>query len=288
MKLLMVLLLSILCTFMACSEVEVAAEHPLPEDIPNSQDSVTMKKHINTIGMEFVLIPAGEFVMGADDSGAYLCEKPSHRVAISKAFYMGCHEVTQAQWEAVMGFNPYDLDRSNPYYNLPGMAERITHPAHPATVSWEDAQQFIEKLNLLEGDNRYRLPSEAEWEYAARGGTSSIYSFGDNIAHLSRYAWYNGDFATGGTHPVGQKQPNRWGLYDTHGNVWEWVQDWYSESYYRQSPINDPRGPERGDSRSVRGGSWHQTATSWRVSYRKPYAPNYRGISIGFRIVMAE
>lgn len=281
-------LLPLLCTVMACAEAEVLLEKPSPEDQPEIQDTVAMKKHTNSIGMEFVLIPSGDFVMGTDDTGAYRCEKPSHRVAISKAFYMGRYEVTQAQWERVMGFNPYDLDRSNPYYNLPGMAKRITHPAHPATVSWIDTQDFIKKLNQLEGHNRYRLPTEAEWEYVARGGTTTAYSFGNDVTRLSDYAWHGEDFATGGTHPVGGKHPNRWGLYDMHGNAWEWVQDWYSEDYYAQSPAADPHGPQSGDRRSVRGGSWHQTATSWRVSYRKPYAPNYRGISIGFRVVMAE
>jgi formylglycine-generating enzyme required for sulfatase activity len=130
---------------------------------------------------------------------------------------------------------------------------------------------------------RYRLPTEAEWEYVARAGTTTPYSFGTNASDLGRYAWYGEDFTSGGTHPIGQKLPNPWGLYDVHGNVWEWVEDWYSDNYYGQSPA---KGPASGSQHVVRGGSWHQTATSWRSSFRKAYDPDYRGISIGFRLAM--
>ncbi|AWB06618.1 formylglycine-generating enzyme family protein (plasmid) [Azospirillum humicireducens] len=248
----------------------------------NAVDTIT-----NGIGMEFRLIPAGSFLMGSPDSDreARDFEKPQHRVTISRPFYLARHEVTQAQWEAVMGSNPYTLDRSNPYYGLPGMAERITRPDHPATVSWNDAQRFIARLNEREGGNRYRLPTEAEWEYAARAGTTTAYSFGDNAVELGRYAWYGEDFATGGTHPVGRKAPNPWGLYDIHGNAWEWVRDWYDPAYYANSPATDPQGPEQGGERVVRGGSWHTTATSWRTAFRRSYVPDYRGISIGFRLL---
>lgn len=266
----------------ACSDTEL-------KEIPDSSSTeVEMKKYTNSIGMSFIEIPAGSFEMGADDADAFQCERPQHKVTISNSFYIGVYEVTQDEWEKVMGFNPYDLDRSNPYYNLPGMAERITHPNHPATVSWEDAQDFIAKLNHLEGHNRYRLPTEAEWEYAARAGSMTAYCFGDNVSGLKDYAWYGEDFETGGTHPVGKKEANAWGLHDIHGNVWEWVHDWYSETYYVNNPEVDPQGPESGTHHSVRGGSWHSSATSWRSSYRKPYKPDYRGISIGFRVVMTD
>lgn len=168
------------------------------------------------------------------------------------------------------------------------MLERIKRPNHPATVSWNDAQLFIERLNAKEGHQRYRLPTEAEWEYACRAGTTTAYSFGENQSQLGEYAWYDGDFTTGGTHPVGHKKPNPWGLYDVHGNVWEWVQDFYSEDYYAISPQADPQGPASGDKRAVRGGSWHTSATSWRSTFRKPYDADYRGISIGFRLVLTE
>ncbi|MBS1154738.1 MAG: hypothetical protein H6R07_662 [Proteobacteria bacterium] len=243
----------------------------------------------NSIGMEFTLIPAGSFLMGSADelTEAAGNEKPRHRVTISKPFYLSKYEVTQAQWEAVMGSNPYSLQRSNSFYSLPGMAARLRKSHNPATVSWLDAQEFIQKLNRKEGHQRYRLPTEAEWEYAARAGTTTAYSFGDDPKELGRYAWHGEDFASGSTHPFGQKAPNPWGLYDMHGNVWEWVQDGYDEHYYANSPAQDPQGPRTSSSRVVRGGSWHESATSWRSAFRRSYAPDYRGISIGFRLVMS-
>lgn len=271
-----------LCLVSACSHSE---ERPTILEA-----GLEMNTYTNSIGMEFIEIPSGTFMMGAADNDreSYNSEKPQHEVTISKAFFIGKYEVTQAEWEEVMGFNPYDLDRSNPYYNLPGMAERITKADHPATVSWNDARDFITRLNAKEGHNRYRLPTEAEWEYACRAGTTTRYSFGDDIRNLNTYAWYNEDFATGSTHPVGQKRPNPWGLYDVHGNVWEWVNDYYSEDYYAVSPSVDPQGADTGSQRAVRGGSWHSTAIAWRSTFRKSYEADYRGISIGFRLVMEK
>ena len=167
--------------------------------------------YTNSIGMEFMLIPAGTFMMGSEKG--YADEKPQHRVTISRPFYLGKYEVTQAQWEAVMGNNPSRFDgRNNPVEQ----------------VSWEDVRVFIARLNAHEGHTRYRLPTEAEWEYAARAGSTSAYSFGDDAARLGQYAWY-GDNSGKTTHPVGQKLPNAWGLHDMHGNVWEWVQGWYGD-----------------------------------------------------------
>jgi formylglycine-generating enzyme required for sulfatase activity len=247
------------------------------------------KAYTNSIGMEFVLIPAGTFQMGSNDNDgeAAANEKPRHPVTISKPFYLGKYEVTQAQWEAVMGSSPYTLPRSNPYYSLPGMAGRLNKPTNPATVSWNDAQEFIKRLNQKEGHTRYRLPTEAEWEYAARAGTTTAYSFGEDARQLRHYAWFGEDFASGSTHPVGQKEPNGWGLYDVHGNVWEWVQDWYDERYYANNPSVDPKGPQSGSKHVVRGGSWHQTSTSWRSAFRREYEADYRGISIGFRLALS-
>ena len=248
------------------------------------------RTHTNSVGMEFMPIPAGTFMIGSDESDleASASEKPRHRVTVSEPFLIGKYEVTQAQWQAVMGASAYADPRSNPYYSIPGMAERITKPDHPATVSWNDAQEFIRRLNAREGHARYCLPTEAEWEYAARAGTTTAYSFGNDARELGRYAWFGEDFASGGTHPVGQKEPNAWGLHDVHGNVWEWVQDRFGERYYAESPSVDPQGPATGSARVVRGGSWHQTATSWRSAFRRRYEPDYRGISIGFRLVMSD
>jgi formylglycine-generating enzyme required for sulfatase activity len=188
--------------------------------------------------MEFIALAAGNLMLGSGDGNrdAYDSEKPQHRVTISRPFSIGKYEVAQTQWEAVMGSNPYTLNRSNPYYNLLGMKERIPRPNHPATVSWNNAQEFIKRLNAKEGHNRYRLPTEAEWEYAARAGTTTAYSFSNNVGDLSRYAWHGEGFASGGTHPVGQKLPNPWGLYDVHENAWELVQDYHSDSYRPQAP----------------------------------------------------
>src|SRR5262249_25718461 len=155
----------------------------------------------NTIGMEFVLIPAGTFQMGNNDG--YDDDKPVHTVRISRPFYLGKYEVTQAQWEAMMGNNPS---------HFKGDANSPVEQVH-----WDDVQKFIRRLNAKEGGARYRLPTEAEWEYAARAGTTTSWSFGDDASQLGRYAWCGGN-AGWQTHPVGQLQPNAWGLYDMYGN----------------------------------------------------------------------
>ena len=152
--------------------------------------------------MQFALIPAGEFPMGSASGGDN--ERPVHTVRISKPFYLGIHEVTQGQWETVMGNNPSKFK---------GDANRPVE-----MVSWEEVQKFIDKLNSKEGGTKYRLPTEAEWEYAARAGSATAYSFGDDSGQLGKYAWFEGN-AGSTTHPVGKLQPNAWGLYDMHGNV---------------------------------------------------------------------
>jgi formylglycine-generating enzyme required for sulfatase activity len=232
------------------------------------------KTYSNSIGMEFILIPAGSFIMGADQNfeEADDDETPQHQVKISQPFYLGKYEVTQAQWTAVMGNNPSRFKgRSNPVEQ----------------VSWDDAQRFIEQLNAREGHNRYRLPTEAEWEYAARAGTTGAYSFGDD-GHLGRYGWHGEDWDSGSTHPAGQKQPNTWGLYDMHGNVWEWVRDWYSEEYYHRSPSTDPAGPWSGSYRVLRGGAWYCKARDCRSAYRGAFAPGNRFDYLGFRLALDQ
>ena len=266
----------------ATSPGETSTQPPSRSSAPAEDRTYT-----NSVDMEFMRVAAGRFQMGSgeDTREAIDAEKPRHEVTISRPFCLGRFEVTQQQWEAVMGSNPYELDRSNPYYNLPGMAERITRPDHPATVSWNDAQRFIRRLNAEERGDRYRLPTEAEWEYAARAGTTTPYSFGTEEDELGSYAWFGEDFDTGGTHPVGRKRPNPWGLHDVHGNAWEWVNDVFDPDYYAASPSVDPTGPAEGPARVVRGGSWHVTSDSWRTAFRKDYEPDYRGISIGFRVL---
>ena len=228
----------------------------------------------NSIGMEFVLIPAGTFQMGCS-SEAEECaddEKPRHEATISRPFYLGKYEVTQAQWQAVMGNNPSKLKGAD-------------HPVEH--VSWEDAQEFIKKLNEKEGHTRYRLPTEAEWEYAARAGSTTAYSFGDDGDESWPYAWHCGDCRKGPTHPVGQKLPNAWGLFDMHGNVWEWVHDWYGREYYSAEAVTDPRGPEAGEERVQRGGGWNAPAQGLRSAMRASSAPGDGDFETGFRLALS-
>ena len=185
-------------------------------------------------GMEFVWVPAGEFRMG------------STRVRISRGFWLGKYEVTQAEWQGVLGTNPS------------GNSGCGQCPVEQ--VFWNDAQDFIRRMNGRAGRNRYGLPTEAEWEYAARAGTT-----GNRYGNLDAIAWYR-DNSGDRTHPVGQKVPNAWGLYDMLGNVWEWVADWHGE--YPSGAVTDPRGPASGPFRVVRGGSWINPADSIRASYR--------------------
>ena len=220
----------------------------------------------NSIGMKLVLIPAGEFRMGAEDGADD--EKPVHLVRISRSFYLGKYPVTQAQWEAVMGTNP---------------SRFTSEPSLPVEqVSWTDVQEFLRRLSEKEGEKPYRLPTEAEWEYAARAGAATSYCFGNESSQLGEYAWY-GKNSGDRTQPVGQLKPNAWGLYDVHGNVWEWVQDWYDATYYQRSPVEDPGGPEEGQGKVVRGGAWVNEPRGVRVSFRLRLDPGHRNDVIGFR-----
>jgi len=225
-----------------------------------------------SIGMEFELIPAGEFEMGSPstEAGRFRDEGPIHHVAIENAFYMGRYEVTQQQWRALMGYNPSYFTGDD----LP-----------VEQVSWDEVQEFIRRLNEKMGTNTYRLPSEAEWEYACRAGTTTRYSFGDSDSELGEYAWYL-DNSGGKTHPVGEKKPNPWGLYDMHGNVWEWVQD-IRHANYNGAPTDGSAWEEGsglgGIFRVNRGGSWRSTARRCRSANRSA-GQSDRLISLGFRL----
>ena len=217
--------------------------------------------------MYFVNIPAGNFLMGcsAKDAECNADEKPAHSVWITRPFEMGKYQVTQAEYEAVTTINPSYSKGAN----LPVEG-----------VSWEDAQRFCELVNTKRDGYRYRLPTEAEWEYAARAGSTSC-----RYGHLDEVAWSR-DNSMGKTHPVGEKKPNAFGLHDTLGNVWEWVEDWYSLTYYKQSPEADPKGPDSGEYRLARGGSWRGVVRGHaRVSSRYMLKPNTRSIVVGFRCV---
>jgi formylglycine-generating enzyme required for sulfatase activity len=207
----------------------------------------------------FVQIPAGEFMMGSENGNAD--EKPVHRVRISHPFEMSKYEVTQAQWEAVMGSNPSEFKGAKmPVEN----------------VSWYDAQEFIQRLNARDDGYVYRLPTEAEWEYACRAG--------NYVGKLDAMAWYDNN-SDNTTHPVGTKQPNAWGLYDMHGNVFEWCQDWYDSNYYAESPSVDPQGSESGSFRVKRGGGWMFPAGFARSAARDFYSPVYHFNFLGLRLV---
>ena len=215
----------------------------------------------NGVKLEMVAIPGGTFMMGASEAEkVYDDEMPQHQVTLSE-FYLGKYQVTQAQWEAVMGNNPSYFKGAN----LP--VER---------VSWEDAQEFCQKLSQRT-KKTYRLPTEAEWEYACRAGTTGAYA-----GVLDEMAWYNKN-SEGKTHAVGQKKPNVFGLYDMHGNVWEWCQDWYGN--YSSASQTNPTGPQAGTSRVLRGGSWFNLLVNARAVFRVSLHPSNRDYDFGFRVV---
>lgn len=250
----------------ACSrkEEEAAGGKRLCKSLPGT--------YTNSLGMDFVLVPPGVFLMGSPDSDedAREDERPQHLVTISQPLYLGRYPVTQAQWQAVMGKNPSAFQGEN------RPVERVT---------WEDAQAFIRKLNAQEGHVRYRLPSEAEWEYACRAGSRTRYCSGDDAGLLKPYAWYWGN-SGGKTHPVGQKQANAWGLYDMHGNVWEWVQDRYGE--YPAGAVLDPEGPSSGTNCVLRGGGCCNYASRCRAAYRDFNTPGGRYSNVGFRLALGS
>ncbi|MCK5186430.1 MAG: formylglycine-generating enzyme family protein [Deltaproteobacteria bacterium] len=243
---------------------------PTPTPTP-STPTPTPKYMTNSIDMEFVLIPAGEFDMGSPSSevGRYDDEGPVHHVTISEVFYISKYEVTQKQWREVMGTDLSDFKGDD----LP-----------VEQVSWNDVQEFIRILNEKEGTDKYRLPSEAEWEYAARAGTTTRYSFGDDASELGDYAWYINN-SERETHPIGQKKSNPWGLYDMHGNVWEWVQDEYHGSY--DGAPSDGSAWEDGNStkRVYRGGGWILFAGNCRSAARGFIVPGFRYDNLGFRLL---
>jgi formylglycine-generating enzyme required for sulfatase activity len=232
----------------------------------------------NAIGMTFNQIPAGTFLMGSfADEPERGDDEALHHVTISKVFYMQTTEVTQGQWKAVMGTEPWK-----------GKVYVKEGPDYAATyVSWNDAVAFCKQMSEKEGKT-YRLPTEAEWECACRSGTETRWSFGDDEKELGDYAWYYENADNIGekyAHQVGLKKPNAFGLYDMHGNVYEWCHDYYGEDYYKQSPTNDPQGPASGSSRVCRGGSWVRDTRLSRSAYRGwRDAVNRRNFD-GFRLV---
>jgi len=221
--------------------------------------------------IEMVRVKGGCYQMGDAFGDGGASEKPVHQVCVDD-FSIGKYVVTQAQWQAVMGNNPS-------YFKACGGNCPVEQ------VSWEDAQEFIWQLNDQTGKN-YRLPYEAEWEYAARsGGKREQWAGTSNLAELGAYAWYEGNSGKQ-THPVGTRRPNGLGLYDMSGNVQEWCEDWYGADYYKISPEKNPRGPLSGSVPVLRGGSLSDPAGNVRAAYRNNFAPSYRIIYSGFRLVL--
>ena len=213
------------------------------------------------IEIEVVEIPAGSFLMGSENNNT---EMPVHRVNISKCFFIGKYEITQSQWKAIMGTNLS-------YFPTCG------DDCPVESVTWDEVKNFIKKINDLQTDYQYRLPTEAEWEYACRAGTT-----GDYYGDLDSIGWYSGNSGRT-THPVGKKQPNRFGLYDITGNVFEWCEDLYSD--YQSETVTDPTGGISGPDRVARGGGWYAPASNLRSAYRSRDTHSNVSYGIGFRLV---
>ena len=252
------------------AETAVPAETPNGSDEPSAEPAKAVVSIVNSIGMRFVPIPAGTFTMGSAD-GEF--ETP-HEVTLTRSFELGVYEVTQEQYEAVMGTTP----------------SHFKGPQNPAeNVSWDEAVEFCRKLSELPAEKsagyEYRLPTEAEWECACRAGTKTTYSFGDSSSKLGDYAWYNKNSGKT-THPVGGKKPNAWGLYDMHGNVWEWCQDWYGD--YPSGSVTDPTGAAAGSYRVRRGGGWFSRPQRCRSAIRYGGSPGHRSYGLGFRVLRSS
>jgi formylglycine-generating enzyme required for sulfatase activity len=231
--------------------------------------------------MKLVLIPKGTFMMGSPESEERRgYDETQHQVTISKDYYLGVHEVTQAQYEKVMGKNPSHFQGAivgNENADLP--VEMIT---------WDDAVEFCKKLSDLPKEKKagrvYRLPTEAQWEYACRAGSKTAYSFDDEEGLLPVYGWFYRN-SSKRTHTVGLLEPNAWGLYDMHGNVWEWCSDWYGD--YPKGALSDPTGPKEGSSRAFRGGCWDVVAAYCKSGDRNGYDPSFRDSNGGFRVALS-
>ena len=265
-----VLLAVLLVGIGGCGGEDKAATSPGSEPNVSGGMGVT-----NSIGMKLRLIPAGEFMMGSPATESDRRDNETqHRVSITKPFYMGVTEVTQEQYQKVMGTNPSGFQGpQNPI-------ERVT---------WADAVEFCRKLSAMPAEKTaghvYRLPTEAEWEYGCRAGTTTAYGFGDDGSRLGDYGWFINNSGSD-SHPVGEKKPNAWGLYDMHGNVAEWCQDWYGN--YSSGSATDPTGAPSGSHRVFRGGCWFNPAGYCLSAVRFKEAPESRDNGLGFRVLRSS
>jgi formylglycine-generating enzyme required for sulfatase activity len=281
----------------------------------SSNHAASFEREItNSIGMRLVRIPPGKFTMGSPAGGEdrFDNEGPQHEVEITQKFWLGVTEVTQRQFKAVMGFNPSYFSTDGE--EKPGEEYKHARPAggkdkvsgkstddYPVeNVSWDEAVEYARKLSARPEEQRagrlYRLPTEAEWEYACRGGARSSYQvfhFGNSLS--SAQANFDGNYPYGdagkgdylqSTCKVSSYRANKFGLHDMHGNVWEWCADWFGEDYYATSPRRDPPGPSEGSLRVIRGGSWDRSGRFCRSAGRAGSAPELRGSALGFRVAL--
>jgi formylglycine-generating enzyme required for sulfatase activity len=271
----------------------------LTGDASFSQENVDLT---NSLAMKFVRIKPGTFKMGSPpgEAGSYDNER-QHEVEISRPFYIGIYEVTQSQFSKVMGVNPskYQGDvaakitpeKRHPVTNRiiqEKVVEQVSTDKFPVeNVNWEDAVEFCRLLSELPEEikekRRYRLPTEAEWEYACRAGTKTMYHCGNSDKSLSNFAWFAAN-SEAHPHETGTRKPNAWGLYDMHGNVWEWCQDWYGD--YPKEKVTDPVGAADGKEKILRGGSWYVAPDVLRSAYRPSRSPGFQSFDFGFRVVL--
>jgi formylglycine-generating enzyme required for sulfatase activity len=272
-----------------------ASPHPIIDSTPEEKKlPQKVKEFTNSLGMDFVWIEPGAFMMGSPESETERnTNETQHKVILTKGFYLQTTVVTQGQWQAIMGTNiRQQRDTVDPSLELPGeddlginnyCSEGDNYPIY--YVSWDEAQDFIRRLNRRTNKN-YRLPTEAEWEYACRAGSTSRYCFGDSEELLQKYAWYEGN-SDERVYKVALKQPNEWGLYDMHGNVDEWCNDYWSGDHPSDYVV-DPTGPSGGSGHVLRGGSWRDSGRKCRSARRNRYVPHYRFDHLGFRLATSE
>jgi formylglycine-generating enzyme required for sulfatase activity len=255
-------------------KVPKSAHHTKGQNKPNTQPSAALNPKLSeilkTIDASMVKVEGGGFIMGCtdeQDTDCYYWENPAHVVKLN-SFYISKFDVTQRQWQTVMGTAPW--------------WSKNCDDCPVENVTWYDVQLFINKINQVTGDF-YRLPTEAEWEFAARGGNKFKGNKYPGTNDVYAVAWIDKN-SNRQTHPVGKKQPNELGLYDMSGNVWQWCADWFDDQYYKESPASNPEGPRKGSYRVLRGGSWWEDPDNCRVSNRDRYPPDAGDDDVGFRL----
>jgi formylglycine-generating enzyme required for sulfatase activity len=266
-----------------------------PAPVPAPAPAKPLDKEIsNSIGMKFALIPAGKFLMGSpkQEKDRSEHEGPQHEVEISRPFYLGVYPVTKGQFAAFVKDTGYQTQNEKsklgpPFgpWQHPFAAYEPTDDDPVICVSWNEATRFSQWLSKKE-KKTYQLPTEAQWEYACRAGTTTAYSFGEDAKAIGEYGWCF-DNSAGHTHPVGGKKPNPWGLYDMHGDIFQWCADYYDKDHYGKSPAKDPENTSKADKRVARGGCWHAVPGLCRAANRLPEKADLSTYDYGFRVALA-